>query len=346
MSSDQKLTTEVEVTGAEKGAKSIDKVVETQKRLTESTEGLAKATDLLAGSTGDLAESSKKLSSQRTANRVEGYTRKVGALASVVVKVAVALGMVRNVLRRFPAMLALEVGIIRTISLLKQEVAERLRLIDVMRTQGRVHEELEMTRRRQRATMEDIAYRRGFGGFDPDTSRRVQGQAENARKEFNQLGEGSVNQAMGMFGGIGLAQRDLTDLAIGAQLGMLDKAHPARLRTEDRARRLSARLLQRIRGSAGFKSYVRTESIQGHGRGRAAFRPDVTEQDVDAAAQVKTPYGDKEALRRELEERLPEGADVEKTVRFLEHFGSAAEIEAAIQGVVSRWVVRPCSANS
>ncbi len=130
---------------------------------------------------------------------------------------------------------------------LRDEIAARLRLTEVIREQSRAREKEVNEQLRQKEAVERVAGRRRIGGFaTAEIATEVQVRATTAQKQFTQLRPGDINQAFDTFGDVeGLSQQDLIDLSIIAGFGELEM-DPRRSRKALKQR--ADKLLKRFRG--------------------------------------------------------------------------------------------------
>lgn len=346
----QKFTSEVVVEGADQAAKDFAKVVAAQAKLADETERTARAYDEAAENALELAASERILEQQARSlqDETEGLSgrfrkaerrwRDAGGAASSIAwglaKVVVAIRSTVAALRLLPAIGAVVQGGMAIVQVLRDEIAARERLAEVIKLQSRAHDELRTGQIQQQETLERRAGQRSVGGFDTDTARRVQAAAAGAQKQFTQLQPQDIDAAFGIFGDIeGLSQKDLTDLAIIAGFGEL-KVDLKRSRAALKAR--ADTLLRRFRESGRITTFAQRETVQGEGVGAAEFRPaGPTERAQEVAEQAATAGGPKAQLREHLRKVLPPGTDIERAVKLLELFGTAGELEAAKVGLVS-----------
>lgn len=340
---DQELRSRVTIEGADLAAKQLQKVAAATEELGEVT----KEANRVASEAGE--ERSTSALTNASAASAAGF------MAVAIGKIALAVRATVKAFRLLPSAGAVVASILSIVAVLKDEVAERLRLVRVMKLQGEAQDELQGKQRDQRQSLEGVSDQRRFGGFDADISRRVQAQAINARQEFSQLSEENVNAVFGTFGGLGLSQRDLTDLAILQQSGQLD-FEPGQFRSGRSATNFAQRNLRRGRARGTIDTFAGRESVQGQGLGRAEFRPAVTEADQILAEQFRGGPGSADDLLRERFARaikegdLPPDADIEQLIKIVQNQATADELQANTVGfadgrpittAINRFRIRP-----
>lgn len=319
---EQVLRARITAEGGDRAAKEVEK-------LSRATEDLGKATEeaTLATTRATEEQGRSALSSSSAATGA-------GNVAVAIAKIAIAVRSVVKAMGLLPAAAAVVQGSILIVRQLREEISERLRLAEVIERQGRALDELKNKQRSEKQALENVSDRRGFAGFDAATSTRVVGQAQRARATFSQLTEQDTTTALGLFGGLGLSQRDLTDLAIAASAGKIGVS-PEDVRSPEAGLRESARILRRIRKPGGLvETRERRESQQGEGTGRVGFRPRVTEFEQDVLSEAQSPEGSSASLRGFLAKLQSDGAlgpeaDVDLIVRLIKTFNSSAQLRNA-----------------
>lgn len=304
---------------------------QTNKEATKVGEGFddtAQKADNLSESIGQVKEQTEGVS-QASQEGGAGWGGWAAQLAVGVAKLGMALRAASRAFKMLPVAGAVVHGILSIRSALKAEIAERLRLIEVMKIQGRVLDELRDKQLDQKATLEQIASRRGVGGFEnEDVARRVQVGAARAKAQYPQLSEANINRAFGTFGDVpGLSQEQLTRLAEADYFTKLKV--DIGVRSYDSLRRQAmVRNLTPLEARGEFAKFERTETVQGPGLGRGEFRTgQPTEAAQRALEELRAREGNEAELRRQLEEILPPEADIDRAVRLGKLFGSKEALE-------------------
>ena len=341
---DLKLTAKTE--GFDKAAADQDKMAASQQKLTDRVKEFSSATKEVSSDAAD------------TASNMERMAGSVGRFVAEIAKIALVVGglraarkgaggfrraldgagramafLVKNGQLVGPLLAVIFTSSRSILRTLREEVKERARNLELIKSQARLQDAAEQKQLGQKAALERVAGGRRIGGFaDAATASGVQARAAQAAAQFTQLGAGDINAVFGTFGDVeGLSQRDLVDLAIAAGQGRLGgvSGRESRQGLATKARRI----LRQNRAS--IDTFRRRESQQGEGLGDAAFRPGVTERAQRAAFGT----AGNTAMREELKRFLPAGAEesglLDQAIELRRFFGSQAAFEEAIVGIAS-----------
>lgn len=341
----EKLSVEVEVRGHDAAAKDVETlkretaeltegIKEEEKALTSVTEQtkeyggvIGKLREKVSGAVGQVREMAGKASVASDAlNELSGWAAHVAfGVTSVMTAIRATSFAIRRLL---PGVSALTHAGTAMVGTLRDEVKERLRLIEVMKIQSQASDELKNKQLSQKDRIERISDRRRVGGFTADAARLAQVQAARAKEQFGYLDDAGIERVVGTFGDVGLSQENLTNLAIIESFGGLDDVDVTKVRSKERIRRIGARTIKRF--PEEIAKIAQRETVQGVGLGRAAYRTgQPTEAMQQALAEMQGAEGGEAALRRRLEEELPPGVDLDRAVRLAQLFGSAEAFEAA-----------------
>ncbi len=318
MPGEKKLRITATAEGFEKVASKIDRVTEAEGRLAQQTEESGKVSETVA----------------KQRRKLDDALGTVGSITVVFTKLALVIRKTFFALRLFASIGAILSAMRAIRQAVKEEIAERERLIAVMKIQGAVQDELKNRAQKQKDVLERIAGRRREGGFGTaDIARGVQAGAARAAEQFTQLEPQDINLAFGTFGDIeGLSQKNLTDLAAVASFGQLkpeEGMDPAALK------RYADYLLKRFRER--IDKFARVETVQGQGLGRPEFAPaGPTEQAQAAAEEMRTPDGGAAVFAKRLAALMSAGADLEQALMLAKRFGSAEELEKHVLGLGGR----------
>ena len=255
-----------------KAGKVVEKVEEVFDKAGQTVDKFSEGVDKL----GDAVRSTRRFMGDLVdfASEVAGVVRDVTAgVAGMVLTVrglSKAMRATKVAWRVLPSAMMIVRSGRRIISILKQEIAMRLRLVEVMKIQGKAQDELLRTQLSQQQRLQDVAGRRRIGGFESvEAAHWAQAMATRAKEQFTRLSPEAIDVAFGTFGDIeGLTQRQLTDMAILAQEDKLQDLDT------DWSRNVLKRYLEnkQRRQRETIEKFARVETRLGAGMGRGEYR--------------------------------------------------------------------------
>ena len=273
----QDLKLRARAEGFEAAAKKVGELTDAEALLEKQTKQVGEAAAKVAGQIDEMADARDRLdeqtdgldqSSKRGEKSWKDTAGVLGLVSAALLKLGTALRSTIFLLKLFAAVGAVLKGMAAVRQALRDDIEERLRLIEVMKIQGKAADELQQRTLSQKDTIERIASGRRQGGFKtPDAARAAQVGARRAREQFSQLTEADVNQAFGLFADQGFSQDELTNLAIIESFGELNVGADL---PEAVQKRLARRRLRRLQGRVD--TFASRETLQGQGRGRGEFR--------------------------------------------------------------------------
>ena len=343
----QDLILRAKAEGFDQTAKKIGELTKAEAKLEKQTERIGKASKKAAGQVRELAEAQERLgeqtdlagaSSKRSEHGWRKTTSVIGLVAGALLKLVNILRTAVLLLKALAAVGAVLKAMGAVTQAIRDDVKERLRLIEVMKIQGKVADALQRRTLDQKDAIERIAAGRRQGGFKtPDAARAAQVGARRAQEQFTTLSDADVNQVFGMFGDLGFSQDELTNLAFINRAGKLnvDPDLPDAV-----LKRLGRRRLRRFQGQVDTSA--RVETLQGQGTGRGEFRDgQPTERAQRILGELRSPAGSQQELIARMKEVLPPETDFERLAELAKIFGTSGELEASVQGLISRNPLAP-----
>lgn len=338
----QDLRLRARAEGFEDAAKKVGNLTDAEALLEKQTKKVGEAAAKVAGQIDELADARERLdeqtdgldqSSKRGEKSWKDTAGVVGLVATALLKLGSALRSTIFLLKLFAAVGAVLKGMAAIRRSIKDDIKERLRLIEVMKIQGKVADDLQQRTLSQKDAIERIAAGRRQGGFKtPDAARAAQVGARRAQEQFTALTDTEVNQVFGTFGDLGFSQEELTNLSFINRSGKRDVGTD---QTDAMLKLLGRRRLRQFQGQVDTDA--RVETLQGQGTGRGAFRDgQPTERAQRVLKELQAPAGSKEELIARMREVMPPETDFEKLAALGKIFSTSGELKAAEVGFISR----------